>query len=288
MKVLQAAPLTMLAGVLAVAPALAAPNDIALRGLLDETGKEDDVAFRGLVRELGLVMTPAALQPAETTGQSGFDFGLDYTFHTVSFDEDYWTRARTSATPLLMTVGARARKGFVLPVPLASEVEVGAQWLIDSQLLAMNGGVRLALHEGFRFIPDFAVQAGINRMVGNKDLDLLTVTAGGQVSKSFGIAGTFSLCPYVGYQSVWVNGSSRVIDAGPQDPNNLDDNAVFSVAGLADNRLDRFSAGMRVVVAVVQVAAGVDVNRVEPVAGTRVGGDALFLLQYGLRAGLAF
>lgn len=277
----------VLAG-LSSTPARAALNDIALRGLLNDDGTHDDLAFRGLVRELGLVMTPSGLQPAETTGQSGFDFGFDYTFHTMNFDESYWVRARESITPLLMTVGARARKGIVLPVPLASEVELGAQWLIDSQLLAMNSAVRIALHEGFRYIPDLAVQAGINRMVGDKDLDLLTVTAGAQVSKSFGVAGTFNLCPYFGYTSIWVNGSSRVIDAGPQNPGNIDDSVVFTAVDITENRLDRFSAGLRVTAALIQVLAGVDVNRVEPVAGPNAGGPADFLLQYGIRTGLAF
>lgn len=284
---------------LAAPSALAASNDIHLQGLIDD-GKVDNEGFRALVRELGLVMTPSSLQPAETTGQSGFDFGLDYTFHTMNFDEPYWTDAReNSSVPLLMSLGARARKGFVLPVPLTSEIEIGAQWLLDSRLLTMGTNIRVALNEGFRWVPDLAVQAGINRMVGDNDLDLLTVTAGGQISKGFGILGSFNLCPYVGYQSIWVNGSSRIIDTGPADPANVNDNVVFEPVPMIEfdpngklvnidaNRLDRVSIGVRWIIAVVQVAAGVDMNMVSPVAGSNAKGEAEMLLQYGLRAGIA-
>lgn len=271
---------------LAALPASAAANDIQLLELVNN-GKVDNTSFRGLARELGLVMTPSSLQPAETTGQSGFDFALDYTFHTLNFDEAYW-EAREGSQPLLMTLGARARKGFVLPIPLASEVEFGAQWLIDSQLLNLGTNIRVALNEGFRWIPDIAVQTGINRMVGNKDLDLLTVTAGGQISKGFGIAGSFNLCPYVGYQSIWVNASSRIIDTGPADAANVNDNVVFDIVPLADNRIDRFSLGARFVIAVVQLTGGLDINQVTPVAGTNAGGEPELLLQYSVRAGVTF
>lgn len=270
---------------MAALPAAAASNDIQLLGLVDDNGKVDNEAFRGLVRELGLVMTPTSLQPAETTGQAGFDFALDYSFHTMNFDEDYWQRSREDpSVPLLMTLGARARKGFVLPIPLASEVEFGAQWLIDSQLLNMGTNIRLALNEGFRWIPDIAVQTGINRMVGNKDLDLLTVTAGGQISKGFGINGTFNLCPFFGYQSIWVNGSSRILDTGPEDSANVNDNVVFDIVPLQDNRMDRFSLGARVIIAVVQITGGLDINRVTPVSG----GEPDTLLQYSIRGGVSF
>jgi hypothetical protein len=163
-------------------------------------------------------------------------------------------------------------------VPLASEVELGAQWLIDSQLLNLGANVRLALNEGFRFIPDLAVQTGINRVVGAGDLDLLTVTAGGTISKGFGVAGSFNLCPFVGYQSIWINGSSRIIDADPTNASNVDDNVLFAPVDIAaaENRLDRLSLGMRFVIAVVQITGGVDINFLE--------GQPL--LQYGIRAGV--
>jgi hypothetical protein len=271
-------------------PAAAGPNDIELLGLIDRTDPAAPVVrnedFRSLVRELGLIFTPSGLQPAETTGIAGFDFAVDYAFHGVHLDRPYWQDAleeRGGRVP--MTIGARARKGFILPVPLASEVEVGAQWLIESQMFNLGGNIRLALNEGFTgahwwaFIPDVAVQAGVNRVVGSDDLDVLTVTAGGIVSKGFGLFGMFNFCPFFGYQSVFVNGSTRLVDTNPLTPNNVDDNIVFDVVSLTDNRIDRYSVGARLIVAHIQVSGGVDINVLTP--------DDI-VVQPALRAGVSF
>jgi hypothetical protein len=96
------------------------------------------------------------------------------------------------------------------------------------------------------------------------------------------------LCPYVGYQSLWVNGSSRIIDTGPEDAANVNDNVVFDIAGIGQNRMDRVSFGLRFHIAVVTLTGGLDMNFVEPVAGTGANsGTTDTLLQYGIRAGVA-
>jgi hypothetical protein len=285
-----AAVVAAVAAVVAAFPAAAGPNDIELLGLVDRTDpaapvvRNDD--FRSLVRELGLIFTPSGLQPAETTGIAGFDFAVDYAFHVVNLDRPYWQDAleeRGGRVP--MTIGARARKGFILPVPLASEVEVGAQWLIESQMFNVGGNIRVALNEGFTgahwwaFIPDVAVQAGFNRVVGSDDLELLTASAGGTISKSFGLFGMVNLCPFAGYQSVFVNGSTRLVDTNPQNPNNVDDNVVFDIVRLTDNRIDRYSVGARLVVAHIQLSGGVDINVLAP-------DDIVY--QPAFRAGVSF
>lgn len=277
-------------GALAAVPALAGPNDIELAGLVDKSDPADPQVrqedFRSLVREMGLIFTPSSIQPAETTGISGFDFAFTYAFHPVNFNEAYWQDAvEEKGNRLPMTIGATARKGFVLPVPLASEVELGAQYLIESQMVNLGANVRLALNEGFTgahwwiVIPDIAVETGINRVVGSDDLDLFTVTAGGSVSKGFGVFGSFNLTPYVAYKSIFVNASTRIIDANPDDPNNVEDNVVFDIVPLADNRIDRISGGLRVIVAHVMLSGGVDVNLLD---------QDTTILQYGLRMGVSF
>lgn len=283
-------------GLLVAAPAAAGPNDIHLPGLVKRepgaaTGTVRNQEFRLLVHELGLVATPSPLQPAETTGQSGFDFGVDYAIHDISQNEPYWADAvegkleGRTLMPILQTIGVRGRKGFPLPVPLTSEVELGAQWITDSSMVNLGGNVRLALNEGFRWIPDIAVMAGINRLIGTDDLDLFTVSVGGTVSKSFGIGGTFNLAPYVGYQSVFVHAFTRIIDPDPTNVEDVRNHVVFQEVSMMDpqNRIDRVSAGLRFQVAVVQITAGVDVN-VMP----ELNGDRRVFMQYAARAGLYF
>lgn len=281
--------LPLVGGLLLAAPAVAGPNDIELLGLVNTSDPANPVVrneeFRQLAQELGLIFTPSSIQPAETTGISGFDFAFTYAFHAVNFQEAYWQDAlEQKGTRIPMTIGATARKGFVLPIPLASEVELGAQYLIESQMVNLGANVRLALNEGFTgahwwvVIPDIAIETGINRVVGSDDLDLLTVTAGGSISKGFGVFGSFNLCPYVAYKSVFVNASTRLVDANPQNTANVDDNVVFDVVPLADNRIDRISGGVRVVVAHVMLSGGVDVNLLQDTT----------IMQYGLRMGVSF
>ncbi|HEY1098270.1 MAG TPA: hypothetical protein VGF99_05055 [Myxococcota bacterium] len=272
----------------AALPAVAGPNDIDLLGLVDTDGatpQPRNADFRSLVREMGVLFTPSSQQLAETTGISGFEFALDYAFHPVNIDAAYWQDALESpGSRLPMTIGARARKGFVLPVPLASEVEVGAQWLVESQMVNLGANLKLALNEGFTGnhwwvgIPDIAVTAGINRVVGSDDLDLLTVTTGAVISKGFGLFGSVNFAPFVGYQSIFINGSTRLVDAGPTNPRNVDDNVVFEVVDLTDNRIDRVSLGARIIVAHVLLQAGVDINLL---------GDTT-IVQTGLRGGVSF
>jgi hypothetical protein len=273
--------------VFAGAPAHAAPNDVKLAGLVDTSGatpvaRQGD--FEHLATELALVLVPGSLQPAETTGIAGFDVGLDVGFHPVHLTDPAWRDGleKPNASGMLTTLGGRVRKGFILPIPLTSEIEVGAQWILDSGLVNVGGNVRVALNEGFRYVPDLAVQVGVNRLIGSADIDLLTLTAGGQISKGFGVLGSFNLCPFVGYQSIWINAASHTIDATPANdnanPRPASDDVVFVPLSFPNARTDRVSGGLRLVVADVQVTGGVDIDIV----------NAQPLFHYSMRAGLTF
>lgn len=282
---------------LGVTPAAALPNDSHLAGLIVD-GDPDEAAFREMAIDLGLVMTPSPMQPAETTGQAGFDFALDYTGTPMTgylnaaangddqLREHWGSRALSGAiedgghTPgYFQTIGLRGRKGFIFPLPLTSEIELGAQWLVQSQLLNIGGNLRLALNEGFRWVPDVAVMTGINRLVGSGELDLTTVTAGGSISKGFGIFGDINLAPWIAYQSIFIHGLSRLVDPDPLNTSDINNNESFRgapVVSLTNNdgaqcaadvfncvrltRYDRISGGLRLTVALVQIAVGLDVN----------------------------
>lgn len=277
---------------------MAGPNDIYLLGLVkpDVRGgyTVENGHFRSLVHEMALVMTPPPLQPAETTGQAGFDFGIEYGAHDISEEQPYWqsslvgtTLENRTAPIALQTLGVRGRKGFPLPIPLSSEVDLGVQWIADSSMFSVGGNVRLALNEGFRWIPDLAVMAGANQLLGADDFNLTTATWGASISKGFGIAGTFALTPFVSYQSVHMNGSTRVLDPDPSNTSDVERNVVFNEVRITDfesNRIDRVSAGLRVNVAVVQLTAGADFNFMPPDAN----GDRRLFLQGAVRAGLYF
>jgi hypothetical protein len=107
-----------LAVALLALPAMAGPNDIYLLGLVkpDVRGgyTVENGHFRSLVHEMALVMTPPPLQPAETTGQAGFDFGIEYGAHDISEEQPYWqsslvgtTLENRTAPIALQTLGVR-------------------------------------------------------------------------------------------------------------------------------------------------------------------------------------
>lgn len=271
--------------------AQAAPNDIDLIGLVDPVSgapRNDD--FRKLTQELAVVMTPTSLQPAETTGQAGFDFALDYGVHDISESESYWKDAvesrlsNRSLFPVHQTLGIRGRKGFVLPVPLTSELELGANWLVDSGLATLGGNLRVALNEGFAWLPDIAVMTGIQNLLGGDELQLVTITAGASISKGFAIAGSANFCPFVSYQSLLTHASTKVFDPDPSDTSDIGNNKVFEEIPFYEwtNRIDRISVGARLNIAIVQLTLGADFNLIPD------DGKQRLMMQYGARFGLLF
>jgi hypothetical protein len=288
----------LLPALLLALPAAAGPNDIDLHGLIEEDGnggfREKRAGdFESLTRELTLVFTPSPLQPAETTGQSGFEFGLNYRFHDISDEEAYWSEAVEGArddrtlSPVLQTIGMTGRKGWVLPIPLTSEIILGADYLIDSRMWNLGANIRLALHEMGAFnsklwmtwFPDIAVMGGANRPIGSDQLDLFSATGGGTVSKNFALAGSFSLTPFLAYQSIFVNAASRTIDGDPTNVRDVTANFVFEEVSASVNRFDRVTTGMRLIWGVVLLAGGVDFNML-PSGNT--------MMQYDIHFGLSF
>src|SRR5205807_2732295 len=88
--------------------------------------------FRALASELGVVLAPKLLAPADTIGFGGFQFSIDVAFTSIAQKGDYWDAARrvdpqnpmVNRPPAFMnTLGVFVRKGLWLPLPL---IEVGA------------------------------------------------------------------------------------------------------------------------------------------------------------------
>ncbi len=287
-------------------PIFAAPNDISLVSLVERDANGNPILqngipqprlddFRALSAEVGAMLTPTALWPADTTGIAGFDFAVETAFHDINESASYWQDATQrsvdssqsgvrdpSAPPFLTTLGFRGRKGFILPAPLTSEIELGAAWVVDSRMVNLGGSLKVALNEGFSWLPDVALTAGANRLVGSEQLDLFSLNAGGSISKSFSVVGDFAVTPFVSYQTLFINAASRVLDGNPNDTGDVGRNFVFSEIQFLENRHDRVSAGARIHWAVLSLTAGVDVNLLH------IGSELVYMPQYGVRAGLMF
>ena len=179
--------------------------------------------LRGLASELGVVLAPHLLTPADTLGFGGFQLTVDFSSTQINPDAPYW-RARQADTgdgssevpATLGTVGFFARKGLWLPIP-SFEVGAGAVHLVDSRIWTGQLYAKFALVEGFHQLPlpSFSVRGGVSRMMTQHELDLTVASLDIAASKHIGIGGTWRLDPFVGYNLLVIVPRSEVIDPTP-------------------------------------------------------------------------
>lgn len=226
---------------LLLGPSLAAAdvNDLVLSRLAlpleDGSGNTrfvpQNADLRSLSSQLGVVLAPHMLTPADTLGFGGFQLTVDLATTTIDPDAPYWRAREGSPDPTgaggqahgpgsLTTVGFFARKGMWFPVP-AFEIGGGAVHLVDSEIWTGQFYAKLSLHEGYHQlpIPSLAVRGGVSRMMSQRELDLTIASIDVMASKHFGIGGTWRLDPFVGWNVLLIIPRSEVIDPTPQiDP----------------------------------------------------------------------
>lgn len=195
----------------------------ALTGLAVDADAHE--SFRSLMSELGAVLAPHVVSPASTLGFAGFQLSAELATTSISKNERFWDgteavspAARTSSRPAaaLNTVGVYVRKGIWLPIP-SMEAGAGVVHLTRSQMLAYQGYLKFALHEGFQSwpIPSVAGRVGLSHVTGIDDarLDVLSVDA--LASKAIGVGGTFRMEPFAGGSLLYVRARSALFDLTP-------------------------------------------------------------------------
>ena len=214
---------------LGAAPARADSNDLVLSKLgtkiTDSMGNTtsvvgDPLAFRALASQLGTVLAPDLLTPADTLGFSGFQLTVDYASTTIDQSADYWRVLQGPAPSSMQTVGFFARKGLWFPVP-SFEVGGGAVHLVDSHIWTGQIYAKLALVEGYHDLPlpSLSVRGAVSRMMTQRELDLTAASLDVTISKHVGIAGTWRLDPFVGWNLLMIVPRSEVIEGTPNtDP----------------------------------------------------------------------
>jgi hypothetical protein len=240
-------------------------NDLTLERLIgmpgvpgmfnDPSNPRIQSQYRSLLSELGTVMSPNPLTPADTLGYSGFHLSLDSTFTSINNQADYWQKGvRDVSGSFLPTVTVLARKGLWAPTP-SFEFGAGGTYLVDSSIFGLVLYLKLGIHEGFHNfpMPSIALKAGVTRLIGTSQTDLTVVSTDLTVSKSFGVAGTFKLDPFIGANLLVMIARSQVIDTTPnidaykQGPMSVDLNSNTTFPD-QDNILRwRLFLGMRLV-----------------------------------------
>ena len=190
-----------------------------------------NLELRSLASELGVVLAPHLLTPADTIGFSGFQFTVDYSTTTIDDTAPYWRALQGSPDPTgtmglsngpatMRTVGMFVRKGMWFPVPSA-ELGAGAVHLVDSHTWTGQLYAKVALHEGYHDLPlpSLAVRGAVSRMMNQRELDLTIASLDIAISKHFGIGGTWRFDPFAGWNVLMIVPRSEVIDPTPNiDP----------------------------------------------------------------------
>jgi hypothetical protein len=220
--------------------AVADPNDLVLSRLatriVDDKGQltgvvGESLEFRALVSQLGVVLAPHLLTPADTLGFGGFQFDVDVSQTTIDSKQPYWRARAGSPDPsgsmgvangpnMLRTIGVFAHKGMWFPLP-SFEIGVGAVHLVDSSTWTGQLYAKFGLHEGYHDlpIPSLAVRGAVSRMMTQRELDLTVASLDVTISKHFGIGGTWRFDPFAGWDLLLIIPRSEVIDATPNvDP----------------------------------------------------------------------
>jgi hypothetical protein len=213
--------------------------------------------FHRLASTLGLAFIPPFDEPAATTGQSGFEFGLSSSQAFLRIAADAWPTVETQASGappgVLLMPALTLRKG------MGGSLELGAgvQWLANSQMVALSAQLRWAAVEGIANAPDIALRAWGTRVLGTQDLDLGAAGADALVSKSFGLFGMMKVQPYGSFGVALVNAFSAVVDFKPAAEDGARpgiDDQVFHGVSLYNNRYWRAGMGMRAVSGALLVA----------------------------------
>ena len=270
----------LIALALVCAPRVAAadPNDLVLSRLairIVDQGRVvgvvgENLELRALSSQLGVVLAPHLLSPADTLGFGGFQFDIDASQTTIDSKQAYWRALAGSPDPsgtdqvahgpsVLRTLGFFAHKGLWFPVP-SFELGAGAVHLVDSTTWTAQLYGKLGLHEGYHGlpIPSVAVRGGVSRMMNQRELDLTVVSLDVTISKHFGIAGTWRLDPFVGWNLLLIIPRSGVIEGTPDvDPlqpgNQLDASNNFVFKDQAAIYRHRILAGAKFQYAIVQL-----------------------------------
>jgi hypothetical protein len=186
-----------------------------------------NLEFRALASQLGVVLAPRMMTPADTLGFGGFQLSVDTSSTAIDSGAAYW-RARAGSPDAagaggvahgpgqLSTTGFYVRKGMWFPLP-SFELGAGAVLLNGSRTWAAQFSAKFAIHEGYHDlpIPSVAIRGSVSRMMNQRELDLTIPSVDVVVSKHVGVAGTWSVDPFAGYNLLMIVPRSEVIDPTP-------------------------------------------------------------------------
>lgn len=181
------------------------------------------VRFARLTSDLALAFSAPLTQPGSTTGYSGFAWGVEATYAQVHHGvvgtgaggftpTDYWVTRELKPNELFIPA-IHVRKA------LPFSVELGGRFMYLSQSSYYGAQIeaKVALLEGFQYLPDVAVRGAYTMVLGQRDLRLHTTEFGAIVSQRFGVNAVTSFTPYLAARFTIMGASTDVMAFRPEE-----------------------------------------------------------------------
>lgn len=180
----------------------------------------DTAGFRDYVTQISEALAPAYLGPANSLGHRGFEITYSVGFNPVNSNMTYWSAPSAGQPGLEDNPGGhyytnqlRIRKGL----PHSLQVGGSVTHMFESNLWAIGLDLSWSFVEGYRKAPDVGLMVSIGTVLGAADLLTVHMNAALIISKSFAIAGLFSIEPYAGYNMMFVSAGTHMTPAWDVD-----------------------------------------------------------------------
>ena len=171
--------------------------------------------FYSYAGELGAVIAPKFLGPANTLGSYGFDVSWDFSFTHINYNNQYWKLGATNPPEFAKTMQIHFQKGLPFSIQLGGIIT----HVFQSGMWGLAMDLKWAFIEGFKYIPDFSISAFVGTLLGAGDLAMLDAGMNLLISKPFTLGGVVVITPYAGYKFLYINASSHISTAtDPKDP----------------------------------------------------------------------
>lgn len=150
--------------------------------------------FKLFSEDLGSALSYKAITPAEPTGVTGFDLGIEVT-STEMKNSQLWVQATGTSLDSMILPKLHIHKG------LPFDIDIGAFYsAVPSTNITLYGGeLRYAILDGGMAVPAIAIRGAMSKLSGVDQLDLSTSSLDISISKGFAM-----FTPYAGVGTVWV------------------------------------------------------------------------------------
>lgn len=192
----------------------------------------DQELFERLVSELAVSMAPPISAPARSVGPNAFALSFDTTLTSIDADRVYWSAGTEGSgdgvssevgnnedpDSMLVWNRLRARKGLPFGFEAGASLGHGPQTSWWTFGLSLKWSVFEGFRTGLGQAPDVSVEGTVLRGVGSSQATVQLYVLDLTLSKPFVLAPNWTVSPFVGLQTLFVDVSSGVVDLTPGGP----------------------------------------------------------------------